>query len=827
MKYLSLELNGCKRLALTGIEHFRIDMTALLQLVLGTNGSGKSSMMEEMSPLPANHADYTKAGSKIIRIEHNEEIYTLSSHFSPKQRHSFLRGDVEQNLGGTITVQKELVKTVFGITPEIHQLLLGLKPFDSMRPPERKAWFLELCVTNYDYAIKVYNKFKDRHRDVSGALRVAKKRLVTESEKLIQSDEEAKLRQETQTLHDHLSHLMEHRKPVEKDVDTLQVQQSQIDDALLRLAKGLNALTAAQAASPACSAPLLDVRIAHADAESFKAKALIEQFSADHHRNQDKIDTLQKAEEQTISSLKETIAQLERQMHAIQQRLLVAPLAQASQAMNAFQTVKVTLSNIFVTIPSNANKLYSQEGLVKGREALASAQLKKRNLLEVLQAKKSKHQHMRVHKDKPDLQCPSCQHRFSLNYNDQEYALFTEQIASMEKTLEVTLNPEIAELEAYLVNCVQYAQLYRQFTTCITSWPILQPYWGYLTDKRTVLESPQSGSHELTAIDADLLLQMDLQILHTQLAEKQALVDMLRDVGGADLNTLLQSNHALAEMISVQTDKLQAATQDKKQASEAKQRALDIESTSAKITQFIQRKRGLNKEEIETLRRMHLNGAIRQLQSLLASREHTLNSLDMQRGVVDNISSQIFDLEQDEQALGLLVKQLSPTEGLIAEGLLGFIKNFVAEMNAFIKRVWSYPLIIQTGEVLDDVSVDLDYLFPMKVGLGGNPVPDVSKGSAGMKEIVNMAFRMIAARYLHLQNAPWVLDEFGATMDKAHKLASVYLIKQLIEQQTFSQVFMISHDYGQYGALANMQTCVLCPDNIVAPLDSNRHVTMR
>ena len=85
MRILSLELCGYRRMRLNQVKRFKITLKEAIQLILGTNGSGKSSLMEELSPLPAISNNYTKDGYKIIELTNNGHQYTLTSKFSPKQ----------------------------------------------------------------------------------------------------------------------------------------------------------------------------------------------------------------------------------------------------------------------------------------------------------------------------------------------------------------------------------------------------------------------------------------------------------------------------------------------------------------------------------------------------------------------------------------------------------------------------------------------------------------------------------------------------------------------------------------------------------------------
>ena len=95
-----------------------------------------------------------------------------------------------------------------------------------------------------------------------------------------------------------------------------------------------------------------------------------------------------------------------------------------------------------------------------------------------------------------------------------------------------------------------------------------------------------------------------------------------------------------------------------------------------------------------------------------------------------------------------------------------------------------------------------------------------------MKEIVDLAFRITAIKYLGLDDSPLLLDEFGKTFDKEHRLAAAYGIKELMEMKSFTQLFTVSHYEATYGSLTNAEICVLCSKNISIPTNAvyNEHV---
>lgn len=78
-------------------------------------------------------------------------------------------------------------------------------------------------------------------------------------------------------------------------------------------------------------------------------------------------------------------------------------------------------------------------------------------------------------------------------------------------------------------------------------------------------------------------------------------------------------------------------------------------------------------------------------------------------------------------------------------------------------------------------------------------------------------------------DSPLFLDEFGKTMDSVHRRATTNLINNLMEEDSFTQMFLISHDISQYGALSNCEICVLDSQNVIVPSNTsvNKHVVMQ
>ena len=164
--------------------------------------------------------------------------------------------------------------------------------------------------------------------------------------------------------------------------------------------------------------------------------------------------------------------------------------------------------------------------------------------------------------------------------------------------------------------------------------------------------------------------------------------------------------------------------------------------------------------------------------------------------------------KQKEKLLSILLKELSPTEGLIAKSINSFLKVFTKEMNYVINRIWTYDVEILPPNITND---DLDYKFKVLIN-EDETVEDVNKLSSSLKEIVDLAFRIVFMKYMKLQDFPLYLDEFGSTFDKAHRTAAYNIIDKVMSSD-FIQIFSVCHYSDIYSSIINAEFNVLNSDN--------------
>ena len=131
-------------------------------------------------------------------------------------------------------------------------------------------------------------------------------------------------------------------------------------------------------------------------------------------------------------------------------------------------------------------------------------------------------------------------------------------------------------------------------------------------------------------------------------------------------------------------------------------------------------------------------------------------------------------------------------------------------MNAIINSVWSYDITLLPCQISEEN--DLDYKFRVLID-NNQEVEDVSMLSSSMKDIVDLSFRIIFMKYMHLEHMPLILDEFGITMDDKHR-HNVYNIIENTLANNFSQLFITAHFKSMYGRFLDSDIVVLDDKNI-------------
>lgn len=158
---------------------------------------------------------------------------------------------------------------------------------------------------------------------------------------------------------------------------------------------------------------------------------------------------------------------------------------------------------------------------------------------------------------------------------------------------------------------------------------------------------------------------------------------------------------------------------------------------------------------------------------------------------------------------------------MIAEQILVFINTFIASINNVIASVWGYNLVLDN---IDLEEGELDYKFPMYIHNRENMIPDIEFGSDSIIDIINQAFRIVVYKFLQLDGYPLYLDEPARAFDAVHSHNLILSMKELIDDERFSQVFYISHNYEGQNSFPNSQIAVIDDSHVTLKRVYNEHV---
>ena len=282
-----------------------------------------------------------------------------------------------------------------------------------------------------------------------------------------------------------------------------------------------------------------------------------------------------------------------------------------------------------------------------------------------------------------------------------------------------------------------------------------------------------------------------------------------------NINDLRANKDRLSQAIEELSIDVKSITIDYNKTKQYLDSLSSISTITNNIETYLDKLKFLVKELIKVYQNNTLQNEIEICREEITNLSKRLDSIVRRNTVIKDIQKEIEINKKKETQLKLLMKHLNPNDGLIADSLFGFIKVFVERMNKILEKIWVYPMKILPCKMQDNDSAVLDYKFPIVFNDDGdNETKDVSKGSEGIQEIINYAFRETAMSFLKLEDYPLYLDEFGSTFDPTHKPLAINMIKELMEQEAFSQMFFISHYSECHEVFSNAEVCLLCDKNI-------------
>lgn len=733
---------------LTNIRHLEYTPCTGMNTILGGNGAGKSKLLLELSPLPVNKKYYTD-GYKCITITHNKKEYILTSGNSIQ---SFKEDDIELNSNGLITTQNDLVKEYFNLDTDIRDLNLGIKKFTNLTIGERKKWFTRVSTSDYSFALKLYNNLKINLRDLRGSIKLLNNKNIT-----IDEDTLASMYKDKEKLTKHKETLLKvSLGEVYNIVDPDFTYLDKVEVFLHNLKPSLED----------------DVPLNYLESHLATKEKDIIKLNSDIKSILDEEDDGFLIKE--VETLRKNIIDKKNNTHnVIEEDVFDLMFNTRTKLLVLLESVKYT------------KKEYDDLSLEYNKINIDLTNLNSK--LELLEENKA---HLEEHKDKEDVECPECKHKWRVGFNIKEYDILINNIKELNNKLDTVLlkHKEISiELEAATLSINAIGDTHK----LIKSIPSV-----YVGDVLYSVIGDKSYLNTINSLYADLDKSKEIYRLNIKLKnledklKTQNIINNTHKENNALNKAKLESelSYLYTEVSNIKNNIKERKLLDKQKDSIKEyivKLEKDIEMFDSNTTKGIESSiRGLAIETLDIIN------------TKLDTITNNINRVENDKAIISFTNKKLEEETRKAEVLEELIEELSPDNGIIAESLSNFLYIFVEDMNNIINNIWQYELKILPCSVEDG---DLDYIF--KVKIPNSIVGDIRDLSTGQKEIVDFAFKLTVLSYLSLLDLPIMLDEVFTNLEPKHKELSFKYLDTLLDTRTIEQAFMVSHRDESYTSI--------------------------
>lgn len=818
-----LTLAGYKRIMLNNINKITIKPESVVQIILGGNGSGKSSILDEWSPFPATPSDYIKGGSKRIVVRHAGTRYICLSDFSGKGHHSLVKvtdeGEIELNDGGTISVQRELVQQIFGLTPEIQDLLLGKILFTQMGPNQRRAFITKMSADDLTYATNLFNKVSSVARDNQGAMKHIKQRLSRETDNLLRLNADETLEETVALLQHELTLLMGERSNKQEQsknkiqfLDNVQARLDSLYTAIMN--NPFPTLNEAGFESPDAIREALVTKKATYQNQSTR----LNELTTDYQKRKELFDLVAATGNIDVAELESLVQKYTADNESLSKKKKQFDFnGDVSDMLSSAQDFKSQLVEILMMLPDNSDGHLSRARLaeLKDTSLIKEGEVNKlRNRLKFLDERIS---HI---ENSETTNCPKCGFTWRVGIRERELPDYQEERGKLVVQIkQIEKESESVNLEIEQIN--DYANLFTRLKTLFHSYPKASNLLDWLLEDKRICFNPSSYSRQVDIWMSDLHIAHKTYLNNKELRWIQDTLAINARVSNQSKEHIESGLHDLERTIEVLTDSQRYLLVEIDQLTHLLRLAIDFFNKGNEFAELKLLLKSTLDETVDVLRDEHIDKLIRHYQSQLATKVNLLNEKKAIEGIIQDLTNDLKNVEADYLANKRVAKALSPVDGIIAKQMMQFIEIMVEQMNDIIRNIWTTPLEVKVCGTEDG---GLDYKFPLVSGHGAVSVKDITQSSKGQEEIINFSFRLVAIMYLGLGDFPLFLDEVGQNLDETHLTSLMNYVKMLMDGHRHSQLVMISHFAAFFGAFNLADVCVLSGANITAPAKHNEHV---
>lgn len=829
----------------SAIHELTVDFSEQVQLIVGSNGSGKSALLRQLSPVPSSRSMFGKDGYRCLVIEHDGIYYKLESEYQKSSSpHLFTIGEdtTNLNLGRTTETQRELLLEHLRITPFVDDLIMNRFTFPKWTPAKRKEFLMANNPDDIGFVLQLAKQTTSKLRAIRNTITHLLSRKIILEQDLIEGDTIAQLEEEKRLIEQTLSHFQQHLMDLQVGLKTVgsvsqpagQYNPNQVKDTLKGIRYAL-------------------VKLAHIPRDDELRREQKEQLSQRLEAYRQRIETI----DHTLAAQTQELGELEARYRELAPEGNGAELDETILALEAqrdrlripqpeFLIEEAAVKGLYGSWEILNEKLMIFEGCPvplysrKKREArerqFRNAQYRQSSYLMRLSDLRQQYDEVSKRRtisptDIPDAPCaknacPLFAH-FMEGYESAETKRqwLRTQIEGTERKQQ--------RLELFLSRASEYFETSKVYHNQIEwligeaqSNPILHKVLRSVDVLSTLQSTPNRITNRLKEAYEHLTQWWNFQRVISDLETAYALKQRL--IGSQDHDTvkLVVSIESLKKALSGLQDEVLRLLA----AKHRHQKRLDEILTFDGLKHNALRLHEIHQSHLQFLTNRHEHELLTFLKSKV---EHTRNDQFVRMGEIDRILRSQGSLQEryQEEVVGQLDKLNQEREdleqiekALIAipkENTIDFVNEIFTQANRLIAAVWTLPLEIELLKHDDGLS------YEFSIGGDNETSREMSECSEGQTEIITLAINLALRIQLGHLGLPLCLDEVGRTFDETHKRNLVFMLKRLLDDGIISQLFLVSHTAVIHEAFSASETLVLREDNVTLPEKSNLHVTIR
>lgn len=757
----------------------------------GTNGSGKSSVMAELLPWPADKAFYDEGGYRLQKYSHKDSMYELLCDFRNKSpNYSFIKDGVELNPAGLISAQKELTYQHFGINQVIHDILANIEKFTDMTTGARKKLFTLFTRTNIDGVLNNYNKLNDQLNFKKLLLKNTASKYKIEEEKLLDADMHKELTEQLAVVKNDIVYLLDmrsylsifvkypHSSNFEK-LNTLIAERNKLlkDNFVLLSSYNKDDLQRREQEATVGlekATMMLDLTYIRMEEVEREGKSLLSVKGESTRTLTDKIHRTRAENGEYGRSLR----------YVKNDDGFDELVSQFFKLYNGFEE---NLPNYEKNLLDDGTYAYTNE-----RVEAAKAELGRQRYLKSAQESiliSFENTANELHRIGEHVDCPKCKTSLHIASLFKEDPNRNQKLRDARDRI-VAIDKEIEAIEEYLEKAGQWSHILRYFKKMSqVTFDALPFFWERVHEEKLLYDNPQGITDLINEINLEINVVKKIRENETEL---KVLADKLEALTFADAQTL-DENEAMMKVLNQQAIEYGEDIKHYRSVLDTIARAkpchekLEVYSDRIEDEKDVYRNYNLSRLTSDVI--AVIDDEITSLRIDELQYNKRLHQNSVVEAALESLRKEIEEIETDVKLLTLSVDELSPKNGLIAITISHFLNNLIGNINHTIAKIWSYSLKLKDMEIGKDI---LDYKFKV-IANDRLPVPDISKGSSGIKEVIDLAFVLVVYVLLGFKDYPLILDEVGSKFDVYHTEQIVKLIASLCSDPSFSQVFIVNH----------------------------------